>query len=72
MSLCVNLPPDKMSGKSKVLPDKTDFLLFRPNKCPMSGAISRLDIVFTYRDSYPRATSSLPSIKVPVRCLIRS
>ena len=37
-----NIPPDKMSGRSKVVSDKTEFLNFQPDKCPMSGAISRL------------------------------
>ena len=41
-----NLPPDKMSGTAKVLPDKTEFDLFQPDKCPMSGAISRIDKAF--------------------------
>ena len=38
-----NIPPDKMSGRSKVVSDKTEFLNFQPDKCPMSGAISRLE-----------------------------
>ena len=37
-----NIPPDKMSGRSKVVSDKTEFLNFQPDKCPMSGAILRL------------------------------
>ena len=41
---------DKMSGKSRVLPDKIDFWLFQPEKCPMSGAISRLD--FSHFNTY--------------------
>ena len=32
-----------MSGRSKVVSDKTEFLNFQPDKCPMSGAILRLD-----------------------------
>ena len=32
-----------MSGRSKVVSDKTEFLNFQPDKCPMSGAISRLE-----------------------------
>ena len=31
-----------MSGRSKVVSDKTEFLNFQPDKCPMFGAISRL------------------------------
>ena len=37
---------DKMSGRSKAVSDKTKFLNFQPDKCPMSGAISR----FAYID----------------------
>ncbi len=38
-----NFPPDKMFGRSKVLPDKTDFFKFiRTNV--RAGAISRLGI----------------------------
>ena len=40
-----NIPPDKMSGRSKVVSDKTEFLNFQPDKCPMSGAISRRDLL---------------------------
>ena len=33
-----------MSGRSKVVSDKTEFLNFQPDKCPMSGTISRLEM----------------------------
>ena len=34
-----NLPPYKMFGWSKVVPNKTKFWLFQLDKCPMSGDI---------------------------------
>ena len=40
-----NIPPEEMSSRSKVVSDKTEFLNFQPDKCPMSGAISRLVVV---------------------------
>ena len=38
-----NVAPDKMSGRSKVVANKTGFWLFQPDKYPRSGPISRLD-----------------------------
>ena len=34
-----------MSGRSKVVSDKTEFLNFQRDKCPISGAISRLVVI---------------------------
>ena len=47
-----NIPPDKMSGRSKIVSNKTEFLNFQPDKYPMSGAISRLGyMIIIYQTS---------------------
>ena len=40
-----------MSARSKVVSDKTEFFNFQPDKCPMSGAISRLGNLSTWKCS---------------------